>query len=223
MKRKNFFICFTGIDGSGKTTLARMTVKMLLQQGIPCIYVYNRFTPFLSKPFTGLGRKLFMSKEDVFRDYTRHTQAKQWLLKSRILSFFYQFLILSDYYFQNLFKVKLPLTLGKNIVCDRYIYDTLITDLALSIGYSEQVIKNTLKKYFYFISKPDLVFLVDAPEEIAYQRKEDIPCIDYLKARRGFYSEVGKKEKMVILDGTLSIVKLGAQIRERLKKSLFLG
>jgi len=223
MKRKNFFICFTGIDGSGKTTLARMTVKMLLQQGIPCIYVYNRFTPFLSKPFTCLGRKLFMSKEDVFRDYTRHSQTKRLLLKSKILSFFYQFLILSDYYFQNLFKVKLPLMLGKNIVCDRYIYDTLITDLALSIGYSGKAITNMLKKYFYFIPKPDLVFLADAPEEIAYHRKEDVPCIDYLKARRRFYSEVGKKEKMVILDGTLNIANLAGQIREKLNQSLFLG
>jgi len=223
MKKKNFFICFTGIDGSGKTTLARMTVKMLLQQGTPCIYVYNRFTPFLSKPFTGLGRKLFMSKENVFRNYARHSQAKQLLLKSRILSFFYQFLILFDYYFQNLFKVKLPLMLGKNIVCDRYIYDTLITDLALSIGYSGEVITNMLKRYFYFIPKPDLVFLIDAPEEIAYRRKEDIPCIDYLKARRRFYLDVGKKEKMLPLDGTLGIAKLETQIREKLKQTLFSG
>jgi len=222
MKRKNFFICFTGIDGSGKTTLAKETINMFLRQGISCKYVYNRFIPFLSRPLTSIGRKLFMAKEDIFKDYEKHSQSKQQLLKNKAFSYFYQFLILGDYFFQILFKVKLPLMLGQNIVCDRYIYDTIITDLALSLGYSEKVIKNILEKHFYFIPKPDLVFLIDVSEEIAYSRKRDIPCKDYLNDRRQFYLEVGKSAGMVILDGTRNITELVSEIKVKLDELLVL-
>lgn len=222
MKRKNFLICFTGIDGSGKTTLAKETINMFLQKGISCKYVYSRFTPFLSKPLTTIGRKLFMAQEDIFKNYEKHSQAKQQLLKNKMLYFFYQFFILVDYFFQILFKVKLPLILGKNIVCDRYIYDTIITDLAVSLGYSEKVIKNILEKHFYFIPKPDLVFLIDVSEEIAYSRKNDVPCKDYLNDRRQFYLEVSKSAGMVILDGTRNITELVSEIKVKLDELLVL-
>lgn len=222
MRKKIFFICFTGIDGSGKTTLAKMTVEILLHKGISCENVYNRFIPFLSKPFIGIGKKLFMARKDIYTNYEKNSQAKEELLKNKMLSFFYQFFILGDYFFQILFKITLRLILGKNIVCDRYIYDTIITDLALSVGYSGQMITNILKKCFYFVPKPDLVFLVDAPAEIAYHRKNDIPSVDYLRARREIYLNIGKSEGMMILDGVRNIAELMSEVKTKIDESLLL-
>jgi dTMP kinase len=58
------------------------------------------------------------------------------------------------------------------------------------------------------LPKPDLVFLVNLPEEVAYQRKDDIPSVDYLKKKRAVYLRMEKKYKMTIIDGSKELADL---------------
>jgi len=216
MKRvKGIFICFTGIDGSGKSSLARKLVIALRRRGIDCKYVYNRFQPVLTKPLIWIGRLLFLRQKDAFKNYDEYVSARRRLFKNQILSLIYQFLLIFDYIFQSTVKVKFPLMMHKNIICDRYVYDTVITDLAVDMGYSQQKIDKILKRLFIFLPKPDFSFLIDVPEEIAFSRKRDVPSIKYLKDRRNIYLNVGAKHKMIILDGSKSLIELQFEIEQK--------
>ena len=175
---KNFFVCFTGIDGSGKTTQAEALIAEMEKRGIGTKYVWNRFEGGMITPFTMITKMIFFRGKNAINSPADYYGTKKRLLRNRILSKGYQYFLLFDYFFQILFRVRIPLIIGKNIVCDRYVYD-IIVDLSVDFNYSEEKTKSMLKNLLYLFPKPDLIFLVDVPVEIAYQRKDDVPSMDY--------------------------------------------
>lgn len=215
MRTKGFLICFTGMDGTGKTTLSKNLVKSLKEREIECKYVYARLTPIISKPFMWIGRLIFLHGKNMFENYSDYSNTKRTAIeRNSFLSRSYQQILLFDYFFQVLFKVKIPLIFNKNIVCDRYVYDTVITDLSVDMNYSKDKVINMLDNLLRFFPEPDTTFLIDVPEEIAYQRKNDTPSIEYLRERRGIYLNVGNKYKMVILDGSKKLEELQCEIEK---------
>ena len=213
--KKRIFICFTGIDGSGKTTLAKFLTERMNRDGLECKYVNTRLTPFLLKPFIMIGHKLYLRGKDISNNYDEYSATKRKAIRASPLSFIYEWLLLLDYSIQVMLKIKVPLMLGKNIVCDRYIYDTLATDLAVDFGYSNQKIERTLNRFLLLFPQPQLTFLVDVPEEVAYQRKDDIPSVHYLRERRKVYLNIGKACGMIVLDGSRSLTDLQSEIESK--------
>ena len=221
MKTKGFLICFTGMDGTGKTTLSKNLVKSLKEREIECKYVYARLTPFISKPFMVIGRLIFLHGKNMFENYSDYSNTKRTAIeRNSFLSRIYQQILLLDYMLQIFFKVKVPQIFGKNIVCDRYIYDTVITDLSVDMNYSKDKVINMLDNLLRIFPEPDTTLLIDVPEEIAYQRKNDTPSIEYLRERRDTYLNVGNKYKMVILDGTKKLEELQCEIEKEIEKCL---
>ena len=219
MKDKGFLICFTGIDGAGKTTLSKELVETLNEKGVKCKYVYARLNPFISKPFMLVGGPIFLRGKDAFENYSEYSDTKKKaLIKHSLLSRVYQQILLFDYVIQIFFKVKLPFMFGENIVCDRYIYDTVITDLSVDMIYSKDRVISLLDNLLRFFPEPDVTFLIDVPEEIAYKRKDDTPSIRYLKERRTMYLDVGKEYGMVILDGSKDIYTLKNMIYKNIRQ-----
>lgn len=221
MKSKGFLICFTGMDGTGKTTLSKELVKSLKERGIECKYVYARLTPIISKPFMLIGRLVFLRGRNMFENYSDYSNTKRTAIeRNSFLSRIYQQILLFDYFFQVFFKVKVPLIFNKNIVCDRYVYDTVITDLSVDMNYSKDRVIDMLDNLLRIFPEPDTTFLIDVPEEIAYQRKDDTPSIEYLRERRDTYLNVGRECKMVILNGSKKLEELQCMIEEEMEKCL---
>lgn len=216
--KKSTFICFTGIDGSGKTTLAKSLAEQLTRDGIEYQYVYNRLTPYLLKPIIVMAHKLFLRGGNIRGNYAEYSAAKKKAIKNNPLSLVYRWLLFLDYSIQVFIKVSIPLTRGKNIVCDRYIYDTLVTDLAVDFNYSEERIKQTLNRFFRLFPRPNLVFLVDLPEEIAYLRKNDTPSVEYLRERRGVYQQLVKSHRMIVIDGSESLAEVQAKVQVKVNE-----
>ena len=215
MKNKGFLICFTGMDGTGKTTLSKNLVKSLKEREIECKYVYARLTPIISKPFMWIGGLIFLHGKNMFENYSDYANTKRMAIEhNSFLSRIYQQILLFDYFFQFFFKVKIPLIFNKNIVCDRYVYDTVITDLSVDMNYSKDKVIDLLDNLLRFFPKPNITFLIDVSEEISYQRKNDTPSIEYLRERRGTYLNVGNKYKMVILDGSKKLEELQCEIEK---------
>lgn len=216
MKSKAFLICFTGIDGTGKTTLSKELVELLNKKGIKCKYVYARLNAYILKPFILVGNSVFLRGRNISENYSEYSNTKRRAIeKHSFLSSVYQRILLFDYVLQVFFKVKLPLIFGKNIVCDRYVYDTVITDLSVDMNYSRDMVISLLNKLLRFFPEPDIAFLIDVPEEIAYQRKDDISSIQYLKERRNIYLNIGKEYEMMILDGSKRLEELKGLIQKR--------
>ena len=192
INKKNFFICFTGIDGSGKTTLSKMLVNEMNENGIITKYVWcgwRRFEFFLVRPLISIiksvGRRFHQN-----RDSESNTLA-------RVDNPVYSYLVLIDYFFTCITKIGIPLLIGQNIICDRYVYD-LIVDLWQNHTMTQKIVLNLLPK-------PDLIFLVNLSEEIAYRRKDDIPSLEFLKKRKNLYLEMAKKFDMTVLDGSFEL------------------
>lgn len=210
-------ICFIGIDGSGKSTLSKALIENMSEHGIEAEYTWCKFESSLLKVLIFLKNKLFVREDDLKKNYEISREIKKNLFNKRFISTLYEWFVLLDYRFQIIRKIAIPLKFGKNLVCDRYIYDTVV-DLGVDLGYSNEKIKNRINQLLDFSPKPDLVFLVDLPEEVAFSRKDDVPSIKFLYEKRKLYKKIGDEFEMIVLDGTKSVSELSKEIEEGNRK-----
>jgi dTMP kinase len=221
-RKKGMLICFTGIDGSGKTTVAKKLTTYLKEKNLPVLYMYGRLKLFLTKPLMLIGNKMFLREHNITENYVKYSGKKKNLFsKHKFIQKIYLYTILIDYLLQLLIKIKIPLMSGKVIVCDRYIYDTVITDIAVDMNFSKKQVISLLDKCFLLIPNPDLTFLVDVNEEVAYSRKDDVPDERYLKDRRSFYIQVARYyNNMTIINGSDKPGVVFAECVRRLENEL---
>ncbi|HZD44039.1 MAG TPA: hypothetical protein VE134_08300 [Methanomicrobiales archaeon] len=201
MSKPNLFVCLVGMDGTGKTSLSKNIIQQLHENHIPARYVYGRLRPLLLKPFIWIGNSLILKgNSEMQYDYTKRSQK---ILKHPILSDIYRRLLIMDYVVQVLVKIRLPLMLGETVVCDRYVYDTIINDVSFDYSFSNEEVIQETNKLLTILPKPDLVFLLDVQEEAAMGRKTDVPSIQYLRDRRVHYLLLGRTYQMKVLDASL--------------------
>lgn len=140
--KKGFFIVFEGIDGSGKTTLAKRVVQKLLADGFEAIFTYEptngKWGKKLRKSFT--AHKRLSSEEEL-----------ELFLKDR-----------KDHIEQI---IQPALKNGITVVCDRYYYSTMAYQGAR--GIDPKMIEKMNKE---FAIEPDFVFILEIPPEKALNR-----------------------------------------------------
>lgn len=196
-------VCITGIDGTGKTTLARNTAAALTRQGIPASYIYGRTYPVLSRALMALGRVTMMRKreKELWTDYTNYTASKKQTMQNPVLAGVYTAAILLDYYVQIWLKLLPHLVSRRIVVSDRYIYDTVISDLSVHLGYSHAQTAQAIARGLRVVPLPLLTVLIDVPAEVAFARKDDVPHIDYLHERREFYLQLKERPEVLPFNG----------------------
>ena len=219
MKAK--FICFIGMDGSGKTTISKRVVEELNKKNEKSgnfIYVHSLIEPKLLKPFMALGRPLLTKGKSREIDYVEFYRTKRDRLSKYPFFFtFYKIILFFDYWPQIAHKIVIPLFRGKNIVSDRYIYDTLI-NLSLNMNYDVLQIERLINNFASFFPMPDITFLIDLPEEVAFSRKDDILTIEHLKERRSLYKGLARSLAIPVLDGTRDVNTLVDEVMENLRR-----
>ncbi len=202
-----YFIVFEGIDGSGKTTQMLKTIDFLKDY-----------------------KQIFVTKEpstNKVGKYIKRLLKQDHNPESNALKYFnlYQ----KDREIHNK-QIKKQLKMGNIVVCDRYYYSTLAYQ-------KEQGLKTDfiLEKSKKFIV-PDLVFIIDVPEEVALKRlgkrgtkNEKFEKLEFLKKLRRSYLNMSlygkkldklrknkKKENIVLIDGN----KKPDEVFEEVKKEL---
>jgi len=188
--------------------LARYLSASLSQQGTVYRYVYARFLPLFVRPAWVVARLLLLRGRDMNSDYVGYSSTKKIFLHGRLLSRLYEASVLVDYLIQVVFKVTIPLLLGVNLVCDRYVYDTVVSDLAPDLGYSLDRVGQVIDSCFRVMPRPNLVFMLDVPETVTMKRKSDVAAKEYLSERRHIYSAIVADSHAVALDGTMSLTQL---------------
>lgn len=210
-------ISFVGIDGSGKTTLAHLLADEMRARGFKCSYIYGRYKPILAKPLVLLG-KYWVTRNHNIKKYSDYSRAKMSVAKKHsLISSIYVSILLSEYIMQITLKILIPQMMGNIIICDRYVYDTVINDIPRTDA-NLFGIKKTIDMLFNIAPKPDLAFHIVIPEDIAFRRKDDTPSVDYLIERSGFYNYFAEEYKMINLDGTKSTETLKNEVMRQVLK-----
>jgi len=206
MKSRAILICFTGIDGTGKTTLAKSLEESLEDSGISSKYLWGGWRGFESFLFSQVAK------------FMRENREARWGAGMRSINiqnnFIFTYAAWIDYFlrvFPNLLKSLYKYDL---VILDRYVYD-------VAIGFSintKNDCEKLLRRFFYIFPKPDTTFLIDVPEEVAYTRKDDIPSVEYLHEKRKIYKKIGDEFEMIGLDGTKSLRELNEKIKKEVIK-----
>lgn len=194
-------VCISGIDGTGKTTLAYGLAEALCRRGIRAAYVYGRTYPVVSRALMALGRLTMLRGHNQWHDYTGYTASKKSVMGNRLLAGIYRAAILLDYYPQVWLKLLPHLLSRRLVVCDRYIYDTVISDLAVHLSYSPEQTDRALERALKWLPRPMLTALLDVPPEVAFSRKDDVPHLDYLRERRSWYLRLQCRPEVKAFDG----------------------
>ena len=190
-------IFLSGIDGSGKTTLAKSLVESLESRGLAADYVWYRWTAFFSYPLLALCRALGYTKREgylVVREYYRNGAiASLWAILYPL-----------DYVLCSLVKIRTMRRTNSVVVFDRFIPD-IIADVIF------QTRINILKKFVgkillsHLKRENFLGIILDVNEEVALSRKDDIPTRNYVEFKRSIYRVLAHAMGWRVLDGCRSV------------------
>lgn len=193
-------IAFSGVDGSGKSTLAQALIEQLSNEGIQTQYLwwFAANDSFLGKLAGFVVRKLSKPVET-----TADVVPQVGLVRALD-----QLVVLADF----LLRVWYSSILGKNLVCDRYIYD-IVAFFTTELRYSESKAKRLIRLLRAVAPSPLVTFLVDVPAEIAMQRKIDIASSEQHEKLRELYRDLAKGDSRVkFVDGSLSLEEVNRTV-----------
>jgi len=193
-------ICLSGIDGTGKTTLAMKLKNELDALGVTCDYVWFRNARLLSLPFLALcylagfaeiaiinGKRV-----GIYYFYRNRIVARLWLWISAV-----------DLLVVSLWKIQRPLWLGNAVIADRNVIDALV-DLMSDTGITD------LNSYPYklllrLLNRCSVAAVLTVDEEESLRRKDDSISSAYLSKRRKLYESVARDLRIPVIDARPSI------------------
>jgi thymidylate kinase len=144
MSQKPMFICITGIDGVGKTTHVNLILKHLREKGIKCQYKWLRFHHFFSLPLLAFCRVAGYTRLSTLGNSQKCSYHE--FYKSGFVSAVYPWILFFDTFLFTSIKVYIPMFFGTTIVCDRFVYDTLIDLMVATKDY--KTYKKPVGKFF---------------------------------------------------------------------------
>ncbi len=204
-RSRSFLICFTGIDGSGKTTHAKSLKDFLNRKGYSCTYVWAASRPILSLTFFAFTRILGYWKETKKGEYTDPLEFAPERLRTK-LSVLWRLFIYVDFQIKVTILVRTRLLLGRIVVCDRYVYD-MIMELCLSQLYTTRFADLLWKS----VPRPEVTFLMDVAGKIASSRRP-IPTAS-LSAKRQTFLKISKIFNTITIDSNRNFINNSQQIQ----------
>ncbi|MBW2450388.1 MAG: dTMP kinase [Deltaproteobacteria bacterium] len=141
------FISFEGIEGSGKTTHAKHTVRFLNDKGHDCVITREPGGTRIGEKIRAILLDPLSRDMDPLAELLLYTADRAQHIKEYILP------LLSD---------------GKMVLCDRY-YDATMAYQGFARGLDVDLI-DTMHKLLFENLKPDLTLLLDLPPEIGLER-----------------------------------------------------
>lgn len=203
---EGIFISFEGIEGSGKSTQAKLLEARLRDNGLKVMYTFEPGD-------TELGKRL--------RNVLLDEELKIHSISELLLYF-------SDRIQHVEEKIKPLINEGFIVISDRFTDSTLAYQ-GYGRGISLDLI-NTLNKILLNEFKPHLTVLLDLPVEIGLSRNKKINKKDrfeieeisfHNRVRQGFLELASKEaERFIIIDATQAIDEIAKEVYEKIKAKL---
>jgi dTMP kinase len=206
--KKSFFICLEGVEGSGKSTQAKLLYK------------------FIKKKIT---KKVILTREPggtLFSEKIRNLMLDKTTNISPLTEFFLLMAARNEHIIS-----KINFYLKKNfiIICDRFFYSTLAYQHYLE-GMDKKFIFSIQKKIFNKVH-PDITFLIDLNKKESKarinkrtkqtNRFDKLSSYHFNKIRNGFI-KISKmyKNKIVLIRGSKSLNEIQNEINTKTLKIL---
>ena len=206
--KKSFFICFEGVEGSGKSTQAKLLYK------------------FIKKNIT---KNVILTREPggtLFSEKIRNLILDKKTNISTLTEFFLLMAARNEHIIS-----KIDFYLKKNfiIICDRFFYSTLAYQHYLE-DMDKKFIFNIQKKIYKKIH-PDITFLIDLNNKESKirisnrskktNRFDKLSSYHFNKIRNGFI-KISKtyKNKIVLIKGSKSLIEIQNEINKKTLKIL---
>jgi len=171
MSQKPMFICITGIDGVGKTTHVNLILEHLRQKGIKCQYKWLRFHHLFSLPLLVFCRVAGYTRLSTLGNSQKCSYHE--FYKSRFVSAIYPWILFFDTLLFTIVKVYIPMLFGISIVCDRFVYDTLI-DVAVATK-DHEIYKKSVGKLFLKLTPKNAHFvMLNLEKSIIFSRRPEL-------------------------------------------------
>ena len=202
--KKGLFVCFEGIDGSGKTTQAKLLKKALESSGIKCVmFGYPDYdSPYGKMIDRYLNKKIEMSPSDLLLVFIADMVKDARSIRSSIKA-------------------------GKVVITDRYFYSTIAYQSAAGFSYRKaKELEDSVS-----LPLPSCLFYLDMPVNLARERKikqkwkadRNESDTDYMKQVKKYYERLLAERytgvKFIRIDGTSSAKKNHESIIRYLKSS----
>ncbi|GIV17659.1 MAG: thymidylate kinase [Armatimonadota bacterium] len=185
------FITFEGIEGAGKTTLARWLSERLLQEGIPNWLTHEPWEPRL--------RQVLLEHSDLQRE-------------EELLLFLADRAIHTRH-------IRQTLAEGKKVICDRYADSTLVYQ-GYARGLDVEWVRQ-LNRFATGGLQPIRTYLLDLPVEIGLRRQRERNRIGaeeiafHERVREGFLTEARREpQRYLVLDAMRPLEELQGIIWE---------
>lgn len=187
MNKRGFFICIEGLDGSGKTTQAKILVKNLTKQGYEALYT--------AEPSNGKIGKFI-------RRYLHG--------EGRVSSVVEALLFAADRFEHVSEEISPALAEGKIVVSDRYVYSSMAYQGASGINI------DWIRMINGYVLKPDLAIFIDVEPEVVLQRiRRKKTIMEDLKTQRmvrEVYLKLAEGGELKRVDGNRTRADLAKEI-----------
>ena len=190
-------LSFSGIDGSGKTTIAKNLAKILRKKfGICAVYKHEYEYTLLKLLLNLIGmyrrKKTLKSLEE---NVINGSKAKKIPLIVRL----WPLIVLLDYLF---YYVIVKLSKRKEVlILDRCIYDHWVSFKG------QGIFSKIMEKLYLIVPRPDISFLLVVKPEVAYLRKKEdhIFTPDIYERGQKEYLKIAKLKNLKIIDSTKNV------------------
>ena len=203
-----------GLDGSGKTTHAFKIISHFQKSGTRCKYVWFGSPYFFSYPFLIICRLLGLTKTHRLRGTV--TCSEHQFYKNKPVALIWSWIQFLDLTFLVSLRVYIPLIMGLTVVCDRFTPDNLV-ELMTDIRDEKLYKKFFGHMMLRLIPHSSQVFFLDVNESYAFQRKNDLPNIDYLVLRKRKYHLIANEYHIPIINAERSVSMVQEEIIARVE------
>lgn len=190
-------IAFVGVDGCGKSTI----LKILKQRLVDCAPVY------IVCLRTNKPRSTLVNIQN-------HAQSPRqlWVSIAKICYKAVAWTLRYHFYF------KPRIQRGSLVLLDRFYFDDLLID-PLKYRFNGPV--GFLRKIRELVPRPEVYVWLDAPEEILYKRKQEVPVDEVARQRAELYNLMcGEARECYVLDAAAPVEQVSDQAFEIVRRQV---